>query len=75
VARGRGRPFALNGPRRLLASASDMRRQTLIMIVVLFLLIGAAAVAQIVIVSGDGQPLPGPASPGELPSPSASAPG
>lgn len=48
-----------------------MRRQTLIMIVVLFVLIGAAAVAQIVIVGGDHAPLPGPASPGELPSSSA----
>jgi len=45
-----------------------MRRQTLIMIIVLFVLIGAAAVAQIVIVSGDGNPFPGPASPGQLPS-------
>ena len=48
-----------------------MRRQTLIMIIVLFVLIGAAAVAQIVIVSGGGNPFPGPASPGQLPSPSA----
>ena len=45
-----------------------MRRQTLIMIIVLFVLIGATAVAQIVIVSGGGNPFPGPASPGELPS-------
>ncbi|MGZ8583376.1 MAG: hypothetical protein ACXWXG_08630 [Actinomycetota bacterium] len=50
-----------------------MRRPTLIMIIVLFLLIGAAAVAQFVIVSGGGDPLPGPASPGELPSASTSA--
>lgn len=48
-----------------------MRRQTLIMIIVLFVLIGAAAVAQIVIVSGGGNPFPGPASPGQLPSSSA----
>lgn len=45
-----------------------MRRQTLIMIIVLFVLIGVAAVAQIVIVSGGGNPFPGPASPGQLPS-------
>ena len=55
-----------------------MRRPTLIMIVVLFVLIGAAAVAQIVIVSGGGDPFPGPSSPGQLPSssvgPSASTP-
>jgi hypothetical protein len=51
-----------------------MRRQTLIMIVVLGLLIGAAAVAQFVIASGDGAPLPGPASPGQLPSAAPSSP-
>jgi hypothetical protein len=49
-----------------------MRRQTLIMIVALFVLIGAAAVAQIVIVNGGGDPFPGPASPGQLPSSSLS---
>jgi len=55
-----------------------MRRQTLITIIVLFVLIGTAAVAQIVIVTGGGNPFPGPASPGQLPSapasPSASVP-
>jgi len=50
-----------------------MRRQTLITIIVLFVLIGAAAVAQIVIVNGGGNPFPGPASPGQLPSASASS--
>jgi hypothetical protein len=48
-----------------------MRRQTLITIIVLLVLIGAAAVAQIVIVNGGGDPFPGPASPGQLPSQSA----
>ncbi len=43
------------------------------MIVILFALIAAAAAAQIVIASGDAdQPLPGPASPGQLPSASTS---
>jgi hypothetical protein len=37
------------------------------MIIVLFVLITVAAVAQIVIASGDRSPLPGPASPGQLP--------
>ena len=59
-----------------LAAASlptAMRRPTFIMIVILFAVIVAAAVAQIVIATGDGDdPLPGPASPGQLPSPSAS---
>jgi hypothetical protein len=51
-----------------------MRRPTFLMIVALFVLIVAAAVAQLVIASGDAdRPLPGPASPGELPSVSASA--
>ncbi len=45
-----------------------MRRPTLIVIIVLFALIGAAAVAQFVIAGGGGDPLPGPASPGQLPS-------
>ena len=49
-----------------------MRRPTLIMIIVLFVLITVAAVAQIVIASGDSQPLPGPTSPGQLPSTSVS---
>ncbi|HEY7761382.1 MAG TPA: hypothetical protein VIC52_00110 [Actinomycetota bacterium] len=46
-----------------------MRRPTLIVIIALFVLIGAAAIAQFAIVGGDGDPLPGPASPGQLPSP------
>jgi len=46
-----------------------MRRPTLIAIVVLIVLIGAAAIAQFAIVSGEGDPLPGPASPGQLPTP------
>ncbi|MEX1263777.1 MAG: hypothetical protein WEE66_07555 [Actinomycetota bacterium] len=45
-----------------------MRRPTLIMIIVLFALIGAAAVAQFVIAGGGSDPLPGPSSPGQLPS-------
>ncbi|MDQ3210605.1 MAG: hypothetical protein M3Q20_05405 [Actinomycetota bacterium] len=49
-----------------------MRRPTLIMIIVLFALIGAAAVAQIVIAGDGGDPLPGPSSPGQLPSTSPS---
>ena len=47
-----------------------MRRPTLIVIIALFVLIGAAAIAHFAIVGGDGEPLPGPASPGQLPSPS-----
>lgn len=50
-----------------------MRRPTLIMIIILFVAITVAAVAQIVIASGDRAPLPGPTSPGQLPSISASA--
>ena len=42
------------------------------MIIVLFVLITVAAVAQIVIASGDSEPLPGPTSPGQLPSTSVS---
>ena len=38
------------------------------MIIILFGLIGAAAVAQIVLASGGTPPLPGPTSPGQLPS-------
>jgi hypothetical protein len=38
------------------------------MIIVLFGLIAAAAVAQIVLASGGTPPLPGPTSPGEVPS-------
>ena len=37
------------------------------MIIVLFVVITVAAVAQIVIASGDTPPLPGPTSPGQLP--------
>lgn len=51
-----------------------MRRPTLIMLVVLFVVIGAAAVAQLVIASGGDDPLPGPASPGQLPSESGASP-
>lgn len=42
------------------------------MIIILFVLIGAAAIAQFAIVGGDGDPLPGPATPGQLPSASPS---
>lgn len=42
------------------------------MIIVLAVLIGAAAVAQLVIVNSGGDPFPGPASPGQLPSTSPS---
>jgi hypothetical protein len=45
-----------------------MRRGTLIMIVVLFLLLLGAGIAQIVLATGDGGPLQGPTSPGQLPS-------
>jgi hypothetical protein len=45
-----------------------MRRGTLIVIVALFVIITVAAVAQIVIASGDREPLEGPTSPGQLPS-------
>jgi hypothetical protein len=48
-----------------------MRRGTLIIIIGLFVLITIAAVAQVVIASGDREPLTGPTSPGQLPSPSA----
>jgi hypothetical protein len=44
-----------------------MRRGTLIMIVVLFVLLLGAGIAQILIASGDGEPLQGPTSPGQLP--------
>jgi hypothetical protein len=49
-----------------------VRRPTFIMIVVLFVLIAGAAIYQISIASRDRAPLPGPASPNQLPSPSAS---
>jgi hypothetical protein len=45
-----------------------MRRPTLIVIVALFSLILVAAIIQLVIASGNGTPLPGPTSPGQLPS-------
>lgn len=45
-----------------------MRRPTLIAIIVLFVLITIAAIAQIRIASDDRAPLPGPTSPGQLPS-------
>jgi len=51
-----------------------VRRATFITIVVLFVLIGAAAIYQVVIASGDTPPLPGPTSPGQLPSRSSPAP-
>jgi hypothetical protein len=50
-----------------------MRRPTLIVIVVLFVLITVAAVVQIVIAAGDRTPLPGPTSPGQLPSAASTA--
>ncbi len=50
-----------------------MRRPTLIVIIVLFAVITIAAIAQIVIASGDQNPLPGPSSPGQFPSLPASA--
>jgi hypothetical protein len=49
-----------------------MRRQTLVTIVVLLALLVGAAIAQLVIASRDTTPLPGPTSPGQLPSLSAS---
>ena len=54
------------------ASLHLVRRPTLIMLIVLFVLICVAAVAQIVIASGQQPRLPGPVSPGQLPSLSAS---
>jgi hypothetical protein len=45
-----------------------MRRPTFVLIVALFVLITVAAVVQIVIAAGDHAPLPGPTSPGQLPS-------
>jgi hypothetical protein len=51
-----------------------MRRPTLIMLIVLVVLIGAAALAQFLIVSSGGDPLPGPVSPGQLPSASRAIP-
>jgi hypothetical protein len=45
-----------------------VRRPTFIMIVVLFVLIVGATIYQISLASRDRQPLPGPTSPGQLPS-------
>ena len=50
------------------ASLPGVRRPTFIMLIVLFVLISVAAVAQIVIASGQQPSLPGPSSPGQLPS-------
>jgi hypothetical protein len=50
-----------------------MRRPTFIILIVLFALLIGAGVAQLVIASGNGTPLEGPTSPGQLPSPSLSA--
>jgi hypothetical protein len=47
-----------------------MRRPTLIILIVLFTLLIGAGIAQFVIASGEGAPLQGPTSPGQLPSPS-----
>jgi hypothetical protein len=45
-----------------------MRRPTFIVIIILFTILIVAAIAQIVIASGGTAPLPGPTSPGQLPS-------
>ena len=50
-----------------------MRRPTFIILIVLFVLLIGAGIAQFVIASGDGAPLQGPASPGQLPSVSPAA--
>jgi hypothetical protein len=50
-----------------------VRRPTFIMLIVLFVLITVAAAAQIVIASGQQPSLPGPGSPGQLPSRTATA--
>lgn len=49
-----------------------MRRPTFIILIVLFVLLIGAGIAQFVIASGDGAPLQGPTSPGQLPSSSLS---
>ena len=49
-----------------------MRRPTFIILIVLFALLVGAGIAQFVIASGDGAPLQGPTSPGQLPSSSLS---
>jgi len=45
-----------------------VRRPTFIILIVLFVLLVGAGIAQLVIASGDGVPLEGPTSPGQLPS-------
>jgi hypothetical protein len=50
-----------------------VRRATLITIIVLFTLIAGTAIYQLSIASRDVAPLDGPVSPGQLPSPPASA--
>lgn len=50
-----------------------MRRPTFIILIVLFVLLIGAGIAQFVIASGDGAPLQGPVSPGQLPSASLTA--
>jgi hypothetical protein len=45
-----------------------MRRPTLIVIIALFVLLTIATIVQITIASHDSPPLPGPTSPGQLPS-------
>jgi hypothetical protein len=45
-----------------------VRRQTFAILVVLFVILLAAAIAQVVIATRDTPPLPGPTSPGQLPS-------
>jgi hypothetical protein len=49
-----------------------MRRPTAIILVLLFVLILVAAIAQLVVATGERGPYEGPASPGQLPSLSAS---
>jgi hypothetical protein len=49
-----------------------MRRPTFIILIVLFMLLIGAGIAQFVIASGDGAPLEGPTSPGQIPSSSLS---
>jgi hypothetical protein len=49
-----------------------VRRPTFIILIVLFVLLVGAGIAQFVIASGDGAPLQGPVSPGQLPSSSLS---
>jgi hypothetical protein len=51
-----------------------MRRGTLITLIVLFVVLAAAAISQIVIASGDREPLPGPQQPGDLPAATTTSP-